>query len=168
MSKFRNIFFFALVFLLQLIISDYLHLGPWVTVNLLPFLILLIPLQHRVHVVLLSAFGLGLLLDLLSGGVLGLNAFAAVVTAGPRRFLYRILVNRDRQDQTQIPLLKNIGWEKYLKYLLSLTAVFLAAYILLDCVSVRPVGFILVKFLASTLVSTGLGLLLSLSYQNQH
>ena len=167
MSRFRNILFFVLVFLLQLIITDYLHLGPWVMVSLLPFLILLIPLQRREHIVLLSAFGLGLLLDLLSGGVLGLNAFAAVMTAGPRKFLYRILVNRDRQDKTEIPLLRDIGWVKYFKYLLSLTALFLAAFILLDCVSVRPVGFILAKFVASTLVSTALGLLMALSFQNR-
>ena len=168
MSKFSNILFFVLVFLLQLVITDYLHLGPWITVNLLPFLILLIPLQRSEYIVMLSAFGLGLLLDILSGGVLGLNAFAAVVTAGPRKMLYRLLVNRDRQDPTEIPLIGNIGWAKYLKYLLALTALYMAAFILLDCVSVRPLGFILVRFTASTLASTGLELLLALSFQNRH
>lgn len=168
MSKFSNILFFVLVFLLQLVITDYLHLGPWITVNLLPFLILLIPLQRSEYIVMLSAFGLGLLLDILSGGVLGLNAFAAVVTAGPRKMLYRLLVNRDRQDPTEIPLIGNIGWAKYLKYLLALTALYMAAFILLDCVSVRPLGFILVRFAASTLASTGLELLLALSFQNRH
>lgn len=168
MSKFSNILFFVLVFLLQLVITDYLHLGPWITINLLPFLILLIPLQRSEYIVMLSAFGLGLLLDILSGGVLGLNAFAAVVTAGPRKMLYRLLVNRDRQDPTEIPLIGNIGWAKYLKYLLALTALYMAAFILLDCVSVRPLGFILVRFAASTLASTGLELLLALSFQNRH
>ena len=168
MSKFSNILFFVLAFLLQLVITDYLHLGPWITVNLLPFLILLIPLQRSEYIVMLSAFGLGLLLDILSGGVLGLNAFAAVVTAGPRKMLYRLLVNRDRQDPTEIPLIGNIGWAKYLKYLLALTALYMAAFILLDCVSVRPLGFILVRFAASTLASTGLELLLALSFQNRH
>ena len=168
MSKFSNILFFVLVFLLQLVITDYLHLGPWITVNLLPFLILLIPLQRSEYIVMLSAFGLGLLLDILSGGVLGLNAFAAVVSAGPRKMLYRLLVNRDRKVPTEIPLIGNIGWAKYLKYLLALTALYMAAFILLDCVSVRPLGFILVRFAASTLASTGLELLLALSFQNRH
>ena len=105
MNKSHSILFFVLVFLLQVAISDFLHLGPWVTVCVLPFLILQIPLSRTPHAVMLSAFGLGLLLDFLSAGALGLNAFAAVMAAAPRRFLYRILVNNDRQDKTEILLL---------------------------------------------------------------
>ena len=87
MSRLRSILFFILVFLLQLAISNYLNLGPWITISLIPFLIVQIPLQRSPHVVMLAAFGLGLLLDWLSAGVLGLNAFAAVMSAAPRRIL---------------------------------------------------------------------------------
>jgi rod shape-determining protein MreD len=168
MNKSHSILFFVLVFLLQLVISDFLHLGPWVTVCLLPFMILQIPLSRRPHVVMLSAFGLGLLLDFLSAGALGLNAFAAVMAAAPRRFLYRLLVNRDRQDKTEIPTLRSAGNAKYIKYLLALTAIYVIAFVLLDCVSFRPVGFIIVRILASTVVSTALGILLAISFQHQH
>ena len=167
MSQSRSILFFIVVFLLQLAISNYLHLGPWITVSLIPFLILQIPLQRPVHLVMLSAFGLGLLLDWLSAGVLGLNAFAAVMTAAPRWILYRLLVNDERQDALWIPLLRSTGLVKYLRYLSVLTAIYLASFILLDCVSVRPVGFILVKFVVSTLVSTLLGLLLAYAFQRR-
>ena len=167
MSKSHNILFFILVFLLQLAVSNYLNLGPWVMVTLVPFLILQLPLPRSPHVVMLSAFGLGLLLDLLSAGVLGLNAFAAVMAAAPRKVLYRLLVNGDRQDATWIPLLRDVGPGKYGRYLLALTAIYLAAFILLDCVSVRPLGFILVKWVASTLASTAAGLLLAYAFQRR-
>ena len=167
MNKSRSIIFFVLVFLLQLAISNYVNLGPWVTLSLIPFLILQLPMQRTPHVVLLSSFGLGLLLDWLSAGVLGLNAFAAVMAAAPRRLLYRRILNNDRHDETWIPLLRDAGIGKYLKYLLILTAIYLAAYILLDCVSIRPIGFILVKFVASTLASTALGLLLAYAFQRR-
>ncbi len=166
MSRLRSILFFILVFLLQLAISNYLNLGPWITISLIPFLIVQIPLQRSPHVVMLAAFGLGLLLDWLSAGVLGLNAFAAVMAAAPRRILYRLLIN-DEQDSTWIPLIRTAGIDKYLKYLLILTAIYLAAFILLDCMSVRPFWFILVKFVASTLVSTLLGLLLAFAFQRR-
>lgn len=167
MNKSHSILFFVLVFLLQLAISDYVNLGPWITISLIPFLILQLPMHRTPHVALLSAFGLGLLLDWLSAGVLGLNAFAAIMTAAPHRLLYRRILNNDRNDETRILRLRDVGFSKYFHYLLNLTAIYLAAYILLDCVSVRPIGFILVKFVASTLASTALGLLLAYAFQRR-
>ena len=168
MKNRSDILFFVLVFLLQVIITDYLHLGPWVFICLLPLLILHIPLSHSPHRVMLTAFALGLLLDVLSDGVVGLNAFAAVLAAAPRKFLYRALVNGDRQDKTGVPSLSEAGIVKYLKYLSVITAIYLAGYMLLDCAGSRPLLFILGKFLASTLASTAAGLLLAWSIQKRN
>ena len=115
---------------------------------------------------MIVAFALGLGLDVLSAGVVGLNAFAAVMAAAPRRTLYRYLVNSDRQDTTEMLTLRQAGFGKYFKMLLTLTALYLAAFILLDCVSLRPAAFIVGRFLASTAASTVLGLVLSLPVQN--
>ena len=167
MKRPADIVYCILLFLLQLVISDYVHLGPWITLCLLPLLILQIPRSRRPHVVMLIAFGLGLGLDILSDGVPGLNAFAAVLAAAPRKFFYRLLVNADRQDKTEVPLLRETGLLKYLKYLGVLTAIYLAAYTLVDCISVRPLGYIAAKFLISWVASTALCLLLALPIQNR-
>lgn len=167
MKRPADIIYCILLFLLQLVISDYVHLGPWVTLCLLPLLILQIPRSRSPHVVMLIAFGLGLGLDILSDGVPGLNAFAAVLAAAPRKFFYRLLVNADRQDKTEVPLLRETGLLKYLKYLGVLTAIYLAAYTLVDCISVRPLGYIAAKFLISWVASTALCLLLALPIQNR-
>jgi len=168
MKNYRNFFFLFLVFLLQLILSDYVHLGPWLYVCLVPFLVLNIPLSRPPHVVMLIAFGIGILLDVLSDGAPGLNAFAAVMAAAPRRFFYRSLVNGDRQDKTEIVRIQEVGMLKYLKCLAALTAVYMAAYILLDCVSFRPLSFILVKFIASTAVCIAISLLLAIPFGNRN
>lgn len=167
MKRPADIIYCTLLFLLQLVISDYVHLGPWITLCLLPLLILQIPRSRSPHVVMLIAFGLGLGLDILSDGVPGLNAFAAVLAAAPRKFFYRLLVNADRQDKTEVPLLRETGLLKYLKYLGVLTAIYLAAYTLVDCISVRPLGYIAAKFLISWVASTALCLLLALPIQNR-
>ncbi len=167
MKRPADIIYCILLFLLQLVISDYVHLGPWITLCLLPLLILQIPRSRSPHVVMLIAFGLGLGLDILSDGVPGLNAFAAVLAAAPRKFFYRLLVNADRQDKTEVPLLRETGLLKYLKYLGVLTAIYLAAYTLVDCISVRPLGYIAAKFLISWVASTALCLLLALPIQNR-
>ena len=165
MKRPADIIYCILLFLLQLVISDYVHLGPWITLCLLPLLILQIPRSRSPHVVMLIAFGLGLGLDILSDGVPGLNAFAAVLAAAPRKFFYRLLVNADRQDKTEVPLLRETG---LLKYLGVLTAIYLAAYTLVDCISVRPLGYIAAKFLISWVASTALCLLLALPIQNRN
>ena len=168
MKRPADIIYCILLFLLQLVISDYVHLGPWITLCLLPLLILQIPRSRSPHVVMLIAFGLGLGLDILSDGVPGLNAFAAVLAAAPRKFFYRLLVNADRQDKTEVPLLRETGLLKYLKYLGVLTTIYLAAYTLVDCISVRPLGYIAAKFLISWVASTALCLLLALPIQNRN
>lgn len=168
MKRPADIIYCILLFLLQLVISDYVHLGPWITLCLLPLLILQIPRSRSPHVAMLIAFGLGLGLDILSDGVPGLNAFAAVLAAAPRKFFYRLLVNADRQDKTEVPLLRETGLLKYLKYLGVLTAIYLAAYTLVDCISVRPLGYIAAKFLISWVASTALCLLLALPIQNRN
>ena len=167
MNSRSNILFFVLVFLLQLVISDYIHLGPWLFVTLMPFLIVAIPLQRSPHWVMLAAFIMGLLLDILSDGVVGLNAFAAVLAAAPRKFLYRLLVNADRQDKTVVPTPGECGLGKYLKFLAAVTAIYIAGYLLLDCVGSRPAVFILVRFAASTVLSTGVSLFLAYAIQNR-
>ena len=167
MKKTGDIFFFVLLFLLQLVLSDYVHLGPWVYLCILPLLILCIPLSRSPQAVMLIAFALGLGLDILSDGVPGLNAFAAVLAAAPRKFFYRTLVNADRQDKTEVPKIREVGLPKYLKYLGVITALYLAAYIVVDCVSFRPPIFLLGKFLISWVASTALCLLLSLPFQNR-
>lgn len=167
MSKLTDILFFLLVFLLQVVITDYLHLGPFVYICLIPFLIIHIPFTRQPYLVLIAAFGIGLMLDLLADGVAGLNASAAVAAAASRRLLYRQLVNRDRQDKTEVPSLSGIGLPKYIKYAAAVTAVYMAVYMLFDCFSFRPFGFILLKFLISTILNTGLALVMDLSFQNR-
>lgn len=167
MSKFTDILFFFLVFLLQVVVTDYLYAGPYLYVCLLPFLVVIIPMSRRPQLVLLAAFGMGLMLDLLSDGVAGLNAAAAVAAAAARKPLYRALVNADHQDKTEVPVPGAVGIAKYLKYTAAVTAVYMAVYILFDCVSFRPFFFILAKLAVSIVVSTALALLLGISFQNR-
>lgn len=167
MNKPINLFFCILIFILQLIISDYLHLGSYISICLIPFLIFNIPLQMRPHFLLIAAFMIGLGLDILSDGVAGLNSAAAVAAAATKKFFYRIFINSDRQDATRVPIPQETGIAKYLKFATAVIVIYVAVYIALDCISFRPFLFVLAKFAASTAVSLALTLLLCLSYQNR-
>ena len=48
MNRLSNTLYCILVFLLQLVLTDYVHLGPYVFLCLVPYLILQIPLSRSV------------------------------------------------------------------------------------------------------------------------
>lgn len=142
MSKSNSVFYFVLVFILQLVMAHYVNLGPWVHISLLPLLVLVLPEQWRTQRTMLVAFALGLLLDLLSGGPLGLNSAAAVLAATPRK----MMLERKHPN----PLL----------CLVVMTALYLLGYFLLDGVSFHPFWFMPVKLLASLAASFAVSALL--------
>ncbi|MBQ5401675.1 MAG: hypothetical protein IIU16_02040, partial [Bacteroidales bacterium] len=77
----RQIIIYAVVILLQVIINNYVNLGPMIYICLIPLLIIYLPLDQKPYLSLIIAFGLGLIIDILSDGVLGLNAGAATLIA---------------------------------------------------------------------------------------
>lgn len=166
-SSIHTIIFYVLVFIIQLIISNYVHLGPYFFICLLPLIIINLPLNWRPVPVMLFAFGIGLLLDILSGSILGLNAGAAVFASALKRPSYRLLVSRDRQDKTITATPKSIGYGKYFSFLTADIVLYSLAYVLLDCISFRSVTFILAKSAASIAVNAALSVLISFSFLNK-
>jgi len=168
MNKMDRTVFFVLIFFFQLAISDYLNLGPFIYICLIPLLILNIPKQISPKTVMLVSFGIGLLFDMMSDGVLGLNAAAAVLTAALRPILYKTIVNEDRQDKTVVPTVKIVGSVIFFRYLSSLMAVYLFAYIIADTAGTRSFWFIAAKIIVSVVVNVALSYLISLSINNRN
>lgn len=167
MSKAYHIVFCILVFILQLVVSRFLNFGPFIYVCFIPLVLSTIQLTDTPQRTMFISFLFALLFDLLSDGVLGLNASAAVIVAVLRKPMYRWLVNADRQDRTVVPLISDIGLVKYIKYLSAVVVLYLFIYILFDCISFRPFGFILLKLIISTVVNVFLSLVISSSFLNR-
>jgi len=167
-SRISYIIFFVLAFLLQLAICDYLNLGPFIYVCLIPLLIIILPRQIHPNFVMLIAFGLGILLDIFSDGVLGMNAAAAILTAALKTPLYKMIVNGDRQDKTIFPSIHIVGFSVYLKYLAILIAIYLVTYVSIDCMGIRSLVFVLAKIAVSIVVNVALSLIISLSLLNRN
>ena len=166
-NRAHDILFVFLVFLLQLALSRFVNLGAYVFICFIPLIITVIPLTDSPQRTMILSFAVALLFDFLSDGVMGLNSAAAVVAAALRKPLYRAFVNRDRQDKTSVPTAALVGTGKYLNYLTSVVAVYMLVYIALDCISFRPLSFVALKFLVSTIVNSALSLLVSVSFLNR-
>ena len=91
MRKGGYYFIFLLLVAVQMLICNYLNLSPYLTLSLLPVLILCVPLRLPTFWTLLLAFATGSAVDLLSEGLLGLNALALVPVAFVRKEVIRLI-----------------------------------------------------------------------------
>ena len=140
--------------LLQMVITDYVNLGPFIYVNLLPIIILAMPTSMPVTLLLLSAFVSGCLVDGLAEGIWGLNAFSAVMAAAVKNFFISSLADREIV-QRGLPLdIRKYGFASILMIIAGMTTVFFLSYCITDMFSHRPFWFILVKVICSSLIST--------------
>ena len=72
---------YAILVVAQMLLSNYFHLTQYILLSILPVMVLCIPLNVSTSASMVIAFVTGLLVDLLSEGLLGLNALAVVFTS---------------------------------------------------------------------------------------
>lgn len=150
---------YALLLICQVILCNYAHLGPYITLTFLPAMILCIPVRISTITCMLVAFASGFLTDFLAEGLLGLNVAALLPVALIRKGTVRIFLGEDiiaRKDSFSI---KKNGLLKVSTALLVSTAVFLAVYIFLDGAGTRPLWFCAAKFGISLVCNWILGIL---------
>ena len=143
MNRNDRLIYFAIfiVVLAQLVICNYLFLGPLVTLTLLSVAVLFIPLKHKSAAAMLLAFLMGLLVDWLSDGVLGLNAAALVPVAFARDFLIRLFVGEDTVVRMDPVTVNKPGWFRMIAMISVAILLFLLVYVPLDSAGERSLGF---------------------------
>ncbi|NLB67579.1 MAG: hypothetical protein GX798_03900 [Bacteroidales bacterium] len=157
----------AVMMIIQIIICDYIYTGPYIHLTLLPLIILSIPSETSYPKLALIAFAVGLIIDLVSDGILGLNSAAAVMTATFVKPISYTTINRDRSDKLERLTLNDVGFFRYFRYSSYLTLVFLVTYILFDCAGFRPVSFILVRIALSYVANIIIILFVSVTLLNK-
>lgn len=150
---------YLIMLVAQLLLTTYANFSPYVTVALLPVMVLCIPIRVPTLPAMLIAFASGLFVDLLSEGLLGLNALALVPVAFGRYTVIRLIFGRELFAREEDFSVHRSGFGKVATSVVLCTALFLAIYILVDSAGTRPFAFNAIRFAASLVVSTGLSLL---------
>jgi hypothetical protein len=150
---------FVLMLICQIVLCNYTNLGPYVTLSLLPAMILCIPTGISTITCLLMAFACGFATDWLAEGLLGLNTAAILPVALIRKGTIRIFLGEDLIARNDSFSIRKNGIGKVTSALLSCTAIFLAAYIFLDGAGTRPFSFCAIRFGVSLACNWVLGLL---------
>ena len=142
---------YVLLLICQIVLCNYSPLGPYIMLCFLPAMVLCIPLKINTSVCMLIAFGIGLAVDWLSEGLVGINAASIVPVALARKPIARIFFGEDLLARKDSFSFNKYGVAKISAAILSSLAIFLGIYIMLDGAGTRPVLFNLGYFGASLL-----------------
>lgn len=140
---------YCLLAIAQIIIGNCFYLSSYVSLSILPVMILCIPLNISTSAAMVIAFATGLATDALSEGLLGLNALAAVPVALIRTQVIRLIFGEELIERQESFSFRKFGAVKISVAVLIVQAVFLAVYILADGAGTRPFWFNFSRFAAS-------------------
>lgn len=142
---------FIVLFILQLILTKYCQIGPFIFISILPAMILCMPTSRSTWWVLVVAFLAGLAVDGLADGPLGLNAAALLPVAALQKPLIRIFIDEDIVERHYSFSFRSNGYFKIISTLAVSVLVFILIYVILDGAGTRNFGFNFLKVLLSAL-----------------
>lgn len=140
---------YALLLIVQMVISNYFHLTPYVMLSILPVMVLCLPIRIPPVGTMVIAFVTGLLVDLLSEGLLGINALALVPVAFARNGILRMIFGGELFARNEDFSASRNGFGKVAVAILIAQAIFLAVYVWADSAGTRPGWFNALRFGAS-------------------
>ncbi|MBQ3873347.1 MAG: hypothetical protein II791_06015 [Bacteroidales bacterium] len=137
---------YILLLLAQLLLGNYFTLTPYLMLSILPVMVLCIPIRVGSVGAMIIAFATGLVVDLLSEGVLGLNALALVPVAWLRNPVISLVFGNELFARNEDFSATKSGIGKVALALFIVQAVFTLIYVWADGASVRPFWFNATRF----------------------
>ena len=141
--------YYALLAVVQILLCNYFTFTPYVTLTILPVMVLCIPTKYSTPLAMVIAFATGGLVDLLADGVVGLNTFALVPVALARRGVCRFVFGAEliaREDDFSI---RKYGIGKVLFAIALVQTLFLVLYLWADGGPSRTFGFNVLRLACS-------------------
>jgi len=146
---------FVVVYLIllvgQLLLSNYFHISLYIMLSILPVMVLCIPLNVSTIAAMFIAFGTGLTVDLLSDGIIGLNALALVPVAFARKEMIRLIFGEELIARGEDFSVRRSGLGQVVLAMILAQALFLLIYIWADGAGTRPFWFNFLRFICSLL-----------------
>ncbi len=156
----RYILRFLLFVLLQVAFFNTLNLGQYLYPCPYLLFLLLFPFSYGTAGLLLWGFAVGLAVDLLGGGILGLHTSAMLVTGLLRNgVLKTVSVKTDFEPQA-VPGISTLGFVRYLIFSACCITVHQCVYFGLENFSMSMLGQTLLRIVASTLLNVALVLII--------
>lgn len=142
----------------QAIICNFLHISHFLTLSILPVLILCLPTKYSTTYAMVAAFVIGFLVDFMAEGVLGLNIFALVPVGLSRRKICNVIFGKELVARMDDFSVKKYGVAKVALALAAAQAIFLLFYIWADGGRSWPAGTNVFRFILSLLAGMAVSL----------
>ncbi len=140
---------YTLLVIAQLVLTHYLRVSPYLTLCILPVMVLCIPIHVGTAGAMLIAFGTGLAADLLGEGVLGLNTLALVPVGFLRNWIIRLVFGTEVFARGEDFSVRRNGLGKVLLATILAELLFFIIFIWVDAAGTRPFSFNLLRLLCS-------------------
>ena len=161
-----NIFRFVIILLLQVLVFSNVNISGYIYPAFYVYFILLLPFETAGWLLLLSAFAMGISVDVFTNS-LGINAAAAVFTAFVRPAVIRILRSAREYEPGIAPGIKDLGVRWFFLYAMILIIIHHAALFLVEAFTFDNFLQTLRRILASSAVTLGLALIAQLLFIKQ-
>lgn len=145
---------YVLLAILQILLGNFLNLGQYIIICILPLLVFSLPMGMSGAGVLLVTFATGFAVDFLTHGVLGLTTVALLPLAFMRNWLFSLVFGSEIFARGERISLQKQGMPKIALAIILFTAVFFAIYVWVDAAGTRSFGFNTLRWLLSTLCSS--------------
>lgn len=140
---------YFLLVVVQLVLTHYLRLSPYLTLCILPVMVLCIPISVGTAGAMLIAFATGLAADFLGEGILGLNTLALLPVGFLRNWIIRLVFGTEVFARREDFSVRRNGLGKVLLATVIAEAVFFLLFVWVDAAGTRPFGFNLLRLLCS-------------------
>lgn len=144
---------FVLLMALQLLVLNHVYLGGYVMPMLYVLFIIMLPTDMRRIPMLLTAFGMGLLIDVMNN-MLGFHALACTVVAMMRILFADRIITRGEPVTIETPSIYSVTPQYFISYLMLLLAIYYLVFYTIELFGFRSFGGVLLSTVASTLVTT--------------
>lgn len=147
-----NIIRFVVLVTAQVLLVNHIRLGGYVHPYIYLIFVMLLPLNTQGWQLLLSGFGIGLVIDLFMG-TLGMHAGATTLMAFCRPAIVRIVSGSQKLEMNREPNINQLGFPWFLRYTFVMVLVHNFTYFMLEGFSFHLVGQALLRILISVPVS---------------
>lgn len=151
-SILRYLLLWICLVLVQVLVCDHMMLFGVAFPFLFIYLILCLPMNIGLNWLLTIAFLTGLCIDVFSDN-LGLNSFCCVIMAILRKPVFYAYITKEDRFRDVEPSVVSLGWNNFMKYAVTLTAIYSFLAFAIEYFSIQAFGIILVDGFFSTLLT---------------
>lgn len=152
---------YLLLLVVQILFWAFFDLSQFLMLCILPTMVLCIPIKRSTVYSMTVAFITGFLADFVTGGILGLTAFALIPVALVRMPVLRLSFGQElifRGDNISV---RKLGMRKMFVGIIIVTTVFLVMYVWADGAGTRPFWFNATKVVLSVVLSSIVSIMVS-------